>query len=144
MNLICLQIDLGRQKENPAYVKDYIDFAAANGYNSVLLYLENAVRTEDTQFFHHEDTYSAEEILDIVAHAEQKGIDLIPAFENLGHMEKFLAYKELEHLLNWQFPVHRAALAPRPFTSTSSARSSAATPAPRPSACSSTERNDNP
>ena len=98
MNLICLQIDLARQKENLKYVKSYIDFAAANGYNSVLLYLENAVRTEDTHFFNPEDTYSTEEVKEIVAHADSKGIDIIPAFENLGHMEKFLAYKELSHL----------------------------------------------
>lgn len=98
MNLVCLQIDLARQKETVEYVKSYIDFAAANGYNSILFYLENAVRTEDTQFFSHDDTYSMDEIRELVAHAEERGIEIIPAFENLGHMEKFLAYKELSHL----------------------------------------------
>jgi hypothetical protein len=42
MELICLQIDLARQKERVDFVKSYMDFAVQNGYNSVLLYLEAA------------------------------------------------------------------------------------------------------
>ena len=63
MQLICLQIDLARQKENVEYIKSYIDLAKDNGYNSVLVYLENAVRTKDTQYFNKEETYSEEEII---------------------------------------------------------------------------------
>ena len=50
MELITLQLDLARQKETTEYVKSYVDFAKANGYNSILFYLENAVRTVDTAF----------------------------------------------------------------------------------------------
>ena len=57
MGLICLQIDLARQKERVDFVKSYIDFAVQNGYNSVLLYLENVVRTPSTEYFDKEDTY---------------------------------------------------------------------------------------
>ena len=56
MELICLQIDLARQKERVDYVKSYMDFAVENGYNSVLLYLENVVRTPSTEYFDKEDT----------------------------------------------------------------------------------------
>ena len=104
MDLVCLQIDLARQKENLDYVKHFIDFAAANGYNSVLFYLENAVRTEDTPFFNPDETYSADEMRELVAYANEKNIEIIPAFENLGHMEKFLAYKELSHLSELALP----------------------------------------
>ena len=38
MELICLQIDLARQKERVDFVKSYMDFAVQNGYNSVLLF----------------------------------------------------------------------------------------------------------
>lgn len=96
LRLRCLQIDLARQKERADFVKSYADLAAESGYNALILYLENAVRTEDTAFFDREDTYSAEEISEIVDYAESLGLDVIPAFENLGHLEKFFCYKELE------------------------------------------------
>lgn len=97
MQLICLQIDLARQKETLSFMKSYADFAAENGYNALLVYLENAVRTEDTQYFSTETTYSQEEIQEFVSYATEKGLEVIPAFENLGHLEKFFAYPELEN-----------------------------------------------
>ena len=98
MKLICLQIDLARQKERVDYVKSYMDFADENGYNSVLLYLENVVRTPSTEYFDKEDTYSMEEMAEIIAYGTAKGLDVIPAFENLGHLEKFFEYPEWESL----------------------------------------------
>lgn len=98
MQLIALQLDLARQKEHVDYVKHYVDFAKANGYNAVVLYLENAVSTEDTPFFDPNRTYSEEEMREIVAHAENVGIELIPVFENLGHLEKFFEYPQLAHM----------------------------------------------
>lgn len=94
MELICLQIDLARQKESVEYIKSYIRFAKDCGYNALLMYLENAVRTESTAFFNKEETYSKAEIADVVAYADECGIDVIPAFENLGHLEKFMAYPQ--------------------------------------------------
>ena len=93
-----LQIDLARQKENLDYIYSYIDLAAKSGYNTLFIYLENAIRTKSTSFFNHEDTYSEEEILSIVEYADSKGIDVIPALETLGHLEKFLAYPQFAHL----------------------------------------------
>ena len=98
LKLKCLQIDLARQKETVAFVKSYADFAAKYGYNALILYLENAVRTPSVPFFREEDTYSAEEITEIVNYAERLGLDVIPALENLGHLEKFFLYPELEDL----------------------------------------------
>ena len=94
MELICLQIDLARQKERIDYVKSYMDFAVQNGYNSVLLYLENVVRAPSAEYFDKEDTYSMEEMSEIVAYGIEKGLDVIPAFENLGHLEKFFEYPQ--------------------------------------------------
>lgn len=102
MKLICLQIDLARQKESVEYVKSYIEFARHCGYNALIMYLENAVRTTDTEFFNKEETYSAEEISEIVAYAEARGIEVIPAFENLGHLEKFMAYPQFADISECQ------------------------------------------
>lgn len=98
MKLITLQIDLGRQKETLDYIKSYVDFAAKCGYNSILYYLENAVRTPDTDFLDPEETYTLDEMREIVEYTEARGLEAIPAFENLGHMEKFLSYPALSHL----------------------------------------------
>lgn len=98
MELICAQIDLARQKENIPFIKSYIDFAAANGYNAMLCYLENAVRTADTEYFNKDDTYSLDEMRELVKYGDEKGVSLIPVFENLGHMEKLFAYPQLEDL----------------------------------------------
>ncbi len=94
MKLKILQLDIARQKETLSYIKSYIDFAKSYGYNAILLYLENAVRTESTLFFHQEDTYSSAEISEIVDYAMTKGMDIIPAFENLAHLEKFFEYPQ--------------------------------------------------
>jgi len=98
LDLRILQIDLGRQIETVEYLKSYIDFAKENHYNAVLLYLEAAVKVECTPFFHDDETYTPEEIKELVAYGNEKGIDIIPALENLAHAENFLQYKELEFL----------------------------------------------
>ena len=98
MKLYCAQLDLARQKETIEYIKSYGDFVKSCGYNAILLYLENAVRTKHTQFFSHDDTYSVDEMVEIVNYLESIGLEVIPEFEILPHMEKFLDYPELSHL----------------------------------------------
>ena len=95
MEIRALQIDLARQKENLPYVFSYIDLAVEGGYNTLFLYLENAVRTKKTQFFDVEKTYSEDEIKQIINYGISKGLDVVPALETLGHLEKFFAYEEL-------------------------------------------------
>ena len=98
LDLRWLQIDLARQKESVDFVKSYADFAVECGYNGLLLYLENAVRTKDTYFFDEAETYSEDEIKEIINYAESKGLEVVPALENLGHLEKFFVYPQLEEL----------------------------------------------
>ncbi len=98
MEIIALQIDLARQKESIEFVKGYADFAKANGYNTLFLYLEASVRTSITEFFDPEQSYSMEELAEMVDYIEGIGLSAVPAFENLYHMEKFLQYDELAHL----------------------------------------------
>ncbi len=90
----CLQLDIARQKENLSFIKDYFSKAKKWGYDTVILYIENAVRTSVTSGFSEKETYSKEEIREIVSIAEELGLEIIPALENLGHQEKFFAYPE--------------------------------------------------
>ena len=93
-----LQIDLARQKESVEFVKSYLDFAKDCGYNTMIFYLENVVRTPDTEYFSHDDTYSMEEMKEMVDYGTSLGIEIIPEYENLAHLEKFFQYKEWQHL----------------------------------------------
>lgn len=83
MELITLQMDLGRQKETVEYIRSFVDFAKEHGYNSILYYMESAVRTETTPFLDPEKTYSLAEMAEIVAYTEAQGLRAIPGFENL-------------------------------------------------------------
>ena len=98
MELKILQIDLARQKENIDFIKQYFQFAKRCGYNAILLYLEFCVRTEDTAFFDAEETYSMEEMAEIVDCIEGLGLQAIPNFENLAHLENLLKYDNFSDL----------------------------------------------
>lgn len=98
LEIIAFSIDLARQKERVEFVKNQMKFCRANGYNTVLLYLEASVRTSVTAFFDKAYSYSLDEIADIVNYGESIGLDVVPAFETLAHMEKFFVYKQLSDL----------------------------------------------
>lgn len=98
LEIIAFSIDLARQKERVEFVKNQMKFCRANGYNTVLLYLEASVRTSVTAFFDEASSYSLDEIADIVNYGESIGIDVVPAFETLAHMEKFFVYDNLADL----------------------------------------------
>ncbi len=95
LDIVALQLDLARQVESVQYIKDYIDFAKENGYNTVFLYLEATIKVDCVPFFRADESYTPDEIREIVAYGNEKGIDIIPALENLAHMEKFFRHKEL-------------------------------------------------
>lgn len=98
LDLIALQIDLARQKESVEYIKQYIDFAKDNGYNAVFLYLEATVKVACTPFFNDDESYTPDEIREIVAYGNACGIDIIPALENLAHLENFFRHEELSFM----------------------------------------------
>ena len=98
LEIIAFSIDLARQKERVDFVKNQMKFCRANGYNTILLYLEASVRTSVTAFFDKASSYSLDEIAEIVNYGESIGLDVVPAFETLAHMEKFFVYDNLADL----------------------------------------------
>ncbi len=96
--IISVMFDLSSQKESVDFMKNYAGFCKKCGYNTIILGLNASVRTSVTSFYDVNDSYSKEEIKDLVDSLEAMGLDVIPAFENMFHMEKILAYKELEDL----------------------------------------------
>jgi len=95
---IAAQLDLARQKEPLAFIFNHIDFLAENGYDMLYLYLEGMVKTASTPFAVPEKSYTADEMKQVVAHAEKRNIEIVPAINVLGHAEILLSYPELAGL----------------------------------------------
>jgi len=91
-----VQLDLARQKETVTFVKDYLRRVSSVGYNTVVLYLEDRVKTSSYPYSSDEDSYSLAEMKDIVATARGLGVDLVPVVSPLGHTDRFLRHKELQ------------------------------------------------
>ena len=94
MEIIAVQLDLGRQKETFDFLKSFVDNAKNRGYNTIILYIECSIRTKVTSFLDVDDTYSMDEIREIADYIEASGLTAVPAFENFYHIEKLLQYKE--------------------------------------------------
>ena len=103
-----IQLDLARQMETPAFLRDYIDFIAENHYNTLLLYLEWRIRTR-TFDIGEEEGYSAAELRGIIDYAAARGITVIPGLATLGHaelllrQEKFASFSELREGITGRF-----------------------------------------
>ena len=93
-----IQLDLARHMETVDYIKRYTDFSAENGFNALVLYLEARVRTPKFSFRPKSESYTLEEMAQVVSHARKAGVDVVPVISTLGHTEQFLACKELGHL----------------------------------------------
>ncbi len=92
------QLDLARQMETIDFIKRFIDFLAAHGYNTLTLYLEGRISTASFPFPPAAESYTPEQMKEIVRYAGNKGLDVIPAIPALGHADLFLKYPELENL----------------------------------------------
>jgi hypothetical protein len=93
-----MQLDLARQMETLDFIKGFTTFIAANGYNTLVLYLEGRIRTASFPYPPKEESYSADEMAEIVADARGKGVEVVPVIGTLGHAHAFLKYPQLRHL----------------------------------------------
>ncbi|MBO7721883.1 MAG: family 20 glycosylhydrolase [Kiritimatiellae bacterium] len=95
MKVRAVQLDLARQMETVPFVKRYLSFAKESGFNTVQLYLEGRIRTKSFPWRAASETYTPEQMKEIVAEAQRVGIDLIPVVSVLGHAENFVNCPEL-------------------------------------------------
>ncbi len=93
--IIATQIDLARRKENKKEVFAFLDHVAKFGYNTVFFYLEDRIKTKSYPYSSDDESYSPDEMRELVAYAEKKGIEVIPVVSNQSHTERFLRHKEL-------------------------------------------------
>lgn len=93
-----VQIDLARQKETLEQIFRFFRMAAEFHYNTVVLYLEDRIRTATYPWKKTEESYTEEEIREMVRYADALGLELIPAVSNFSHTESFLEHEELAGL----------------------------------------------
>ena len=93
-----VQIDLASQKETPDEIISFFNHAKKYNYNTVVMYLEDRIKTKSYPYASDEESYSEDEIREMVKYASDIGLDLIPAVSNFSHTGRFLQHAELQHL----------------------------------------------
>ena len=92
------QLDLNRQKETTEFIRFYIDFLADNGYNTLLLYAAWRIKMQSHPYPAAEESYTADEIKEIVDYAFSKGLKVIPT-TNLTYVNSLTKYPEMADML---------------------------------------------
>ncbi len=83
-----VQLDLARQMETVSFVKNFVRKVSACGYNTLVLYLEGRVATPSFSLGEGE-SYSLDEMREIVSFAADCGMDVVPVVSVFGHAEHF-------------------------------------------------------
>ena len=96
------QLDVARQMETVEFIEKFIVLLADSGYNGLFLYLEDRIKTASYQLPADNEVYTADDIKRIVKFAAEHNVEVIPCVATLGHAERFLRHKELEHLAELQ------------------------------------------
>ena len=91
-------LDLARQTETVPSACALVDRVADAGYNTLLIYLKGILRTKAYPYAAPGESYSADEMRAIVAHAESLELNVIPYFSLLGHGEPYFRHPELQPL----------------------------------------------
>ena len=80
-------------------VKKFIDVMSRLEYNALLFYTEDMFEVEDQPYFGYmRGRYTGEQIKELDAYAKEKGIELIPCMQTLGHItsiRRWQPYKEI-------------------------------------------------
>jgi len=96
MPVRAVQLDLARQMETVPFVKAFTRKVADAGYNTLVLYLEGRVRTPSFSLGEGE-SYSLDEMREIVGNATSCGVDVVPVVSVLGHAEHFFRNSGLDN-----------------------------------------------
>ncbi len=93
-----VQLDLARQIETVPTVLRFFEKAHDAGMNMVFLYLEDRIKTETYPYADDAESYTPDQIREMVAYADKLGLELVPVVSPVGHTERFLRHPELKHI----------------------------------------------
>lgn len=93
-----LMLDMSRNSVmNVPALKEYIGLMAEMGYNTLLLYTEDTYEIPGEPYFgHFRGRYSQSELKEIVAFAEEKGVEMIPCIQTLAHLNAIFRWNVYE------------------------------------------------
>lgn len=93
-NYMGVMIDCSRNGVmKPETVKRWIDIIAKMGYNMLMLYTEDTYEIENQPLFGYmRGRYTGDEIKELVAYAEGKGIEMIPCIQTLAHLNQIFKW----------------------------------------------------
>ncbi len=97
-----IQLDLARQMESMESLEAFVETMADSGFNGILLYLEDRIRTASYPYPKDNECYTEAQMRHLVEFAAARGIEMVPCVATLGHAERFLRHKELLHLSELQ------------------------------------------
>lgn len=79
-------------------LKEYIDYYALMGLNSMMLYTEDTYTVDNYPYFGYlRGRFSKEELKEIDDYAFMYGIEVIPCIQTLGHLERYVHWKEADN-----------------------------------------------
>lgn len=80
---------------NVEKVKEYMEYMALMGLNTLLLYMEDTYKVEGYEYFGYmRGSYSEKELKEIDEHGIKCGIEVIPCIQTLGHFEQYIKWGE--------------------------------------------------
>lgn len=80
-------------------VKEFIDYLACLGMNTLMLYTEDVYELKEYSMFGYmRGRYSAAELKELDDYAFDMGVELIPCIQTLGHMEQYLQWSAAEEV----------------------------------------------
>lgn len=76
-------------------LKEYMDYMALMGLNSLMLYMEDVYAVEGYEYFGYmRGRYTKEELAEIDAYGQSLNIEVIPCIQTLGHYEQYIKWME--------------------------------------------------
>lgn len=96
-------VDPPRTPESMDYYKRLVAFSADWGFNALVFRLTDdqgaAIRFEShPEFFTHKNALSTAQVRELVAYAQQRGVELIPEIESFGHTKFITAVEQYADL----------------------------------------------
>jgi hypothetical protein len=91
-------IDLKRAMWQRAYLDRYLDILKQWNYNAIVLEIENKLDFRDHPWAAHPDAWSHDEAADFAESCRNRGLQVIPLVQTLGHLEWLVGRAEYAHL----------------------------------------------
>jgi N-acetyl-beta-hexosaminidase len=96
-------VDPPRTPESMDYYRRLIAFSADWGFNTLVFRIADdqgaAIRFEShPEFFTHKNALTTAQVRELVAHAQQRGVELIPEIESFGHTKFITAVEQYADL----------------------------------------------